>query len=369
MLFFVECQQSRSTLSDYTEPYYAPRYASGFTIHGNPTSHSSLITVHNPWYGEDVTDQQLFILRNGESVPRDYSGQVLHGEARRIICMSSSYIAMLDALGEVERVVGVSGANYILNDTVRKRIDEGKVYDIGFDANIDYERVVALHPDLVLLFGVGGANTSLTGKLQELSIPYLYMGEHCEESPLGKSEWLVVMAELIGQREQGVALFDAIPERYEQLASLVQNTSQRPNVMLNTPYRDNWFMPATNSYMVRLIRDAGARYVYDDNVATQTTPVDFERAYYLAQQADFWINVSGCNTLRELKQQQPRLANTPSVINHRVYDTNRRTNAYGGSDFWESGILRPDRVLLDLICIFHPEVAPQAELYYYRQLE
>ena len=44
-------------------------------------------------------------------------------------------------------------------------------------------------------------------------------------------------------------------------------------------------------------------------------------------------------------------------------------NAAGGSDFWESGVLRPDRVLADLVHIFHPELSETDELYYYRQLE
>ena len=47
----------------------------------------------------------------------------------------------------------------------------------------------------------------------------------------------------------------------------------------------------------------------------------------------------------------------------------RLRNAAGGSDFWESGVLRPDRVLADLVHIFHPELSETDELYYYRQLE
>jgi len=65
----------------------------------------------------------------------------------------------------------------------------------------------------------------------------------------------------------------------------------------------------------------------------------------------------------------PRLADTPPVREGRVYDNNRRRNAAGGSDFWESGVLRPDRVLADLVHIFHPELSETDELYYYRQLE
>ena len=155
-----------------------------------------------------------------------------------------------------------------------------------------------------MLYGIGGADTALTGKLRELGIPYLYMGEHCEESPLGKSEWVVVAAEIAGLRTEGSRLFAAIPERYERLRALAQQTAARPRVMLNTPYRDTWFMPARNSYMVRLLEDAGARYVFEENTATQTLPIDIEQAYYLTSKSDFWLNVSGCNTLDEVRRQE-----------------------------------------------------------------
>jgi len=361
-------QHTARPLDDFTLPVYTPRYASGFEITGAPGSRSTLLRVRNPWYGAEGADQCLFIARGGEEAPAGFEGQVLHDSARRAVCMSGSYIAMLDALGAADRVVGVSGAQYLMNETVRRRIADGRAADVGFDGNIDFERLVALQPDLVMLFGIGGADTPFTGKLRELGIPYLYMGEHCEESPLGKSEWIVAAAELIGRRDEGERIFAAIPERYERLRRLAQRTVERPLVMLNTPYRDTWFMPARNSYMVRLIEDAGARYVFAENTAEQTRPIDLEQAYCLARRADFWINASGCETLDELRRRNPRFADVPAVSRGRVYNNDLRRNAAGGSDFWESGVLHPDRVLADLMRIFHPELSHEGP-YYYRRLE
>lgn len=356
-------------VDDFAVPLYTPRYASGFEITGAPDSRSVLVTVRNPWYGTEVTPQRLFIARDGDEAPAGFEGQVLRDEARRVVCMSGSYIAMLDALGAADRVVGVSGERYLLNKAVRSRLASGAAADVGFDSNIDFERLVALRPDLVMLFGIGGADTGLTGKLRELGIPYVYMGEHCEESPLGKSEWLVVAAEIAGCRDEGIRRFAPIPERYERLRALAQRSASWPRVMLNTPYRDTWFMPARNSYMVRLIEDAGAQYVFAENTAAQTQPIDLERAYYLACRSDYWLNTSGCESLDDLRRQHPRFAGTPPVRAGRVYDNNGRRNAAGGSDFWESGVLRPDRVLADLVGIFHPELLQTDTLCYYRRLE
>ncbi|MDR1896924.1 MAG: iron ABC transporter substrate-binding protein, partial [Prevotellaceae bacterium] len=40
-----------------------------------------------------------------------------------------------------------------------------------------------------------------------------------------------------------------------------------------------------------------------------------------------------------------------------------------GDDFWESGIVKPDVILKDMIKIFHPELLPEHELYFYRHLK
>ena len=44
-------------------------------------------------------------------------------------------------------------------------------------------------------------------------------------------------------------------------------------------------------------------------------------------------------------------------------------NGLGGNDYYESGIVRPDLVLEDFIRILHPEVLPDNDLFYYKNLE
>lgn len=51
----------------------------------------------------------------------------------------------------------------------------------------------------------------MTDKLKELNVPYMYVGEYLEESPLGKAEWLVAISELTDSRETGTKVFREIP--------------------------------------------------------------------------------------------------------------------------------------------------------------
>ena len=364
--FLISCASNTTGIDAYTETLYKPSYASGFEIVGAEGRQSTLLKVFNPWQGAENTETTLFIVRNGEKIPAGFTGQVVKAGARRIVCLSSTYVAMLDALGQVDRVVGVSGRNYISNKYVTTHPEA--VADIGFDGNIDYELLLSQRPDLVLLFGVSGAS-GMESKLLEMGIPFCYIGEYLEESPLGKAEWLVALAEVAGKRAEGETVFAEIPVRYNALKKRVaEETLDAPSVMLNIPYGDSWFMPSTGSYAVRLIADAGGDYIYRKNTGNASAPIDLEEAYLLASQVDMWLHVGMANTLDELRAACPKFTDTRCFRGGQVYNNNARTNAAGGNDYFESAVVNPDLVLRDLVKIFHPELVEE-EFVYYKQLK
>ena len=358
------CGRKSVSLEDFDKPVYMLEYASGFDIQGADSKQSVLLTVTNPWQGADGIAVQLFIARDGETAPEGFDGQVLEGDADRIVAMSSTHIAMLDAIGEVDRVVGVSGIDYISNPDIQARRES--IGDVGYEGNVNYELLLSLDPDLVLLYGVNGAS-GMEPKLRELGIPFMYVGDYLEESPLGKAEWMVALSEVVGCRSEGEKVFAEIPVRYNALKQRVaENALDAPSVMLNMPYGDSWFMPSAGSYAVRLIEDAGGDYIYKKNTGNASTPVDMEEAYLLASAADLWLNVGMASTLGEVKAACPKFADTRCFRNGYVYNNNARTNAAGGNDYFESGVVHPELVLRDLIKIFHPELVEEDFVYYKR---
>lgn len=362
----IGCTRQQS-ISDFTETTYTPDYATGFTLKSKPDSQSTLISVSSPWQGADSVPSLLLISRAGEKAPDSFPGQILDGEAKRIVAMSSTHVALLDALGATDRIVGVSGINYIANPEIQKNRDN--IADVGYEGNIDYEALLAAQPDLVLLYGVDGAN-SMEAKLRELRIPFIYVGDYLEESPLGKAEWIIPIAEMIGQREKGEKVFASIADRYNALRQKVADSAvDAPSVMLNVPYGDSWFMPSASGYMARLISDAGADYIYKKDTGNVSAPIDLEEAYRLASQADFWLNVDRMSSLAQLAAKCPKFTDTRVFRNGYVFNNTLRANQAGGNDFFESGITNPDLILHDLIRIFHPELlSDTVSLSYYRKL-
>lgn len=354
--------KNRSNNDRFTTLDYAPKEATGFTIFTDAGG-NKLLSVTRPWQGESPEVQTLAIF-SSEEAARGYRGEAIIGPAQRVVCMSTSYVAMLDALGLTEAIVGVSGKQYVINDAVRSNPE---VRDVGYDSSLDFEAMLLLDADLVILYGVSSENSAVTAKLREIGIPYIYLGDYTEQSPLGKAEWVVAVAEIMGCRERGEELFASIVERYKAVKESVVPSDKPRRAMLNLPYQDVWYMPSDDSYLVRLIHDAGGEYIYKGkNPTAGSKGISLEEAIALVSEADVWLNVGQCNTLDEVRGSAQLFSEMEVVRRGEVYNNNRRRSEGGGSDFWESAIVRPDVVLADLVKIF----SGQSEgLYYHHKLE
>jgi iron complex transport system substrate-binding protein len=219
----------------------------------------------------------------------------------------------------------------------------------------------------VLVYGIAGENTRATAKLRELGIPYIYIGEYVEQSPLGRAEWVVAFGEMLGRRTMAEEVFAEVCGGYLAARQSVVHAGARPTVMFNAPYRDVWYLPAAGSYMARLVADAGGDYDIEGDTNRSVT-VGAEEAYVRMLGADVWLAPGQAASMADVLRENPRFAAVPAVVEGRVYNNNARTTPAGGNDFWESGVVRPDVVLCDVVKILHPELLPAHELYYFRRM-
>lgn len=360
------CVRRGSTAADSRlDTLYRPEYASGFAIL-RAGEHSSVITIANPWQGANGVRSDLFLARGGEEPPRGFVGTVVKAPLRRVVCMSSSYVAFIDALGEQNAIVGVSGLRYVYNNRIHAQ-------EVGYDAQVNYELLATLQPDLMLVYGVSDENAQVTVKLRELGIPYIYVGEYVERSPLGRAEWLVAFGEMFNRRGEAQEQFERVRSSYLRTRSLAAGVAERSRVLFNAPYGDVWYMPSQESYMAQLVRDAGGVYEVSGesasaDAAVESHVVSTESAFVLAHEADVWLNPGSAMSMSDVLRDNPRFGQVPAVVGGRVFNNNARTTAAGGSDFWESAVVRPDVVLQDLVFIMHPSLLPAHKMIYFHQM-
>jgi iron complex transport system substrate-binding protein len=117
-----------------------------------------------------------------------------------------------------------------------------------------------------------------------------------------------------------------------------------------------------------LIEDAGGYYLWHGVESSVSMPMGLENVYIKALTADYWLNTGTADTKSEILSIDSRLANLPCFRNGNLFNNNKRTNANGGNDYWESGSISPQIILNDIASVLHPGLFPGRELYYYKKV-
>jgi len=361
-------KESRINRNQLSDTLNMVSYAHGFSIVRN--GKNIMLTVSNPWQHASGI-QYRYILSDtiNRSHAVDEFTWAVKTPVRNVICLSTTHIGLISFIGKTGTITGISGKNFIVNDTVRKGIAENRIYDVGYDEGLDYELILRIKPDVVFAYGVSVSVTNTIRKLNELGIPVILIGEYLEEEPLGKMEWVKAFAACYDLGEQVSVRFDSVASRYRELAELASVSEIKPAVLLGLPWRGNWYVSGARSYIAQLITNAGGNYIWNDLDFNESRPLGLEKIYEKALTADLWINPGEARSKQDIISVDPRFGNLPALLNDRVYNNDNRMSSSGGNDFFEAGVVEPDIILSDLIAILQPHLLPSHKLKYYRRLQ
>lgn len=287
---------------------------------------------------------------------------------KKIVCMSTSHISYIEALGEAHRIVGVSGAKYISSEYIINGISNGSVADVGFEGSLNYELLISLQPDLVLTYGIEGENNQYIERIKQFNIPVIALGDYLENHPLGKLEYIKLFGKLLGKEELSDSLYEITKRRYQELRLIAKDAIKR-KVLINAPWKDVWYIPSKQSYMNILVEDAGGEILGSSESSSYTKAFSIEEVFILSSEAEVWLNPNAISTIKELSSLNPLFSKILPIISNNVYNNTKLNTPGGGSQFWEKGVMEPDIILTDLIHILHPELAPNHNLSYYINLK
>lgn len=330
----------------------------------------SLLQIKDPWQGAGNVNHKWYLVPRGSKPPAGLEeSQIIPIPVKKIVCMSTTYIPMIRALGEEQSIIGISGSRYIYDSDFLSRRGNKEIYDVGYDENLNKELLLSISPELVIAYGVGSESEGYVGKLRDLDIKIIYNADYLENDPLAKAEWIKFFGFLFEKDSLASEIFQSIEEEYMRLREYIsENIDNRPSVLLGLPYRDSWYISPGNSYVARIISDAGGRYIWNDLKSDITLPYSFESVFVKAISADFWLNTGNASSLEEIAAIDPRFRKLKCFQNGDIYNNNKRVSREGGNDYWESGAFNPQTVLKDIASILHPELFSGYTLYYYKKL-
>ncbi len=336
-----------------------PTYAKGFSIIKQGDDQLLRIKhVGNNAHGFD----EFRLVKSLENYTAN-SGQVIRVPCKRIICLSSTQLTYFFALDKIDPIVGINSSRHLFHAGMNARIKEGFIKKVGKEGVYNTELITSLNPDVIFVspFKAGGYDA-----LKNLGFPLVPMAAYEEETPLGRAEWMKMIASFVGKEQQADSLFSGLAQRYESLKTLAASATKRPTVFSGKMKSGNWYVPGGNSFYAHYFRDAGARYVIDDNKHA-AYPLSFESMYQKAAHCDFWrilLPEEVGFSKAALVAEDARYGDFDAFKNDRIIVCRIREKPY-----YEESAIKPDIILADYIHYFHPELLPGYKPYFYEYMK
>ncbi|MBC8052258.1 MAG: ABC transporter substrate-binding protein [Sphingobacteriaceae bacterium] len=373
LTFFVGCgeskQPAKSQQHSKRKTFYSKteiKYAKGFSIEYRDDY--KLVRIFNS-NAEKRDTVAYALIQRGNAAPKGFDkSHTIEIPLKKLVGMSSLQIAMADFVESPDVIKGLANFKYVTSPKVRANIKAGKVAEVGEEGSINSELIIALNPDLVMAMGNPSASFTRYQTLVDAGVPVLLISEWLENTPLGRAEWVKLMAALVNKEELVNKKFTTIEHEYLRLARLGRKTSNKPGIIVGMPFKGSWFVPDGTSFMTRFFKDAGASYNWYDVKGTGSMGLSFESVAPVALKADYWINSGTAISKADIASRDIRYTYFKPYKNNTIYNFNKKINNLGSNDYWESGVVNPHIILADLIKILHPELLPDYQLVYYKQI-
>ena len=323
------------------------------------------VTLRNPWDTLKTLHTYLLISKDKKTPENLPAGTLVRTPLKKALVYSSVHCSVLKDLEALSSVAGVCDLSYIRMPEIQTGCLEGKITDCGESMNPNIEKIIDLSPDAVLLSPF--ENSGGYGRIEKLGSPIIECADYMETSPLGRAEWMRFFGILVGEEEVADSLFLEIEKEYISLKQLASNKENRPSVITEMKFGSAWYVPGGKSTISQLLSDAGARYLFADNLHSGSVPLSFETVFDKGQHADFWLikyNQQTDKTYEELARDYAPYKNFDAWTNRKILGCNTQK-----VNFYEESPFHPERLLKDLIKIFHSDLLPSYQLVYYSELK
>ena len=362
------------------------KYAQLLTIVSHDEGSYTEVKVHNPW--KEGTELHRYILvpkgKEGDATMAKLAGQA-HGEGKAAatlgvktdtvrtplesnLVFTAPHCQLLTELGCQNAITGVCDKDYINIPDIKSRAQaDAKVahpiMDCGSSMQPDIERIIALHPEALLISPF--ENNGGYGKLDKLRIPIIETADYMETSPLGRAEWIKLYGLLLGSSKAD-SLFSAIEKEYLQLKAEAAKLPLGLSILTERKTGNVWYVPGGKSTMGILLRDAHAKYIFADDQHSGSLSMSPEQIIAKGNQIDVWtFKYFGGNALtkQDLLAEYQGYQALKAFQTGTVYETDTSCEPY-----FELTSFHPEILLREFIILSHPEAGDKfGKLRFYKK--
>ena len=273
--------------------------------------------VANPWKAGTMLHRYILIPKGEEgdktvamlAKRRSTGARCTTDTVRTPVERSAVFIAphcqLMYELGCPQAIRGVCDLDYINIPDVKKRAAlsgntsaQNPIVNCGSSMAPDIERIIALKPEAILLSPF--ENSGGYGKLDKLHIPIIEAADYMESSPLGRAEWMKFYGMLFGNEEgksNGISgscepkadsLFAKIEKEYLSLKAQAAGYRKGLSILTERKTGNVWYVPGGQSTIGILLKDANARYIFEDDQHSGSLAMSPEQILAKGKQVDVW---------------------------------------------------------------------------------
>lgn len=287
--------------------------------------------------GDLILYDDAFLDRQQQTVPK---------AAQRIVLSSTTQLVYLEAMGAMDRVIGVPWVGLMEDLEIQARVADGRIVDVAQGGGLDLEKVIALAPDLLFY---DPSQRAAVGRIQEMGILCIPFFEYLEDEPLGRVEWLMGLGHLLGKAAAADSVYSSIRDTYTERKQVAAEGA--PRVISCSYYQGTWSVACGGSLMARLVSDAGAQYAMSD-AKRGSVDLDMEAFVTLIQELDALIILQHGELDRaDILSMDERLGPELFEGTQLIYCNT------ASSDYFGKGILAPEQQLKELVSVFSSEDA------------
>lgn len=273
--------------------------------------------VANPWKVGTMLHRYILIPKGEEgdktvamlAKRRSTGARCTTDTVRTPVERSAVFIAphcqLMYELGCQQAIRGVCDLDYINIPDVKKRAAlsgntsaQNPIVNCGSSMAPDIERIIALKPEAILLSPF--ENSGGYGKLDKLHIPIIEAADYMESSPLGRAEWMKFYGMLFGNEEgksNGISgscepkadsLFAKIEKEYLSLKAQAAGYPKGLSILTERKTGNVWYVPGGQSTIGILLKDANARYIFEDDQHSGSLAMNPEQILAKGKQVDVW---------------------------------------------------------------------------------
>ncbi|MCS7138183.1 MAG: ABC transporter substrate-binding protein [Candidatus Caldarchaeum sp.] len=319
----------------------------------------------------DGINRTVLLVPRGAALPNVKADLVVRTPVERVVLMSTTHVALVERLREyapemLDRVVGFTwgGGFKLYFPEFEKRLADGRIKDVGAAFSPDYEKIIALNPDLVMIYTYPG--DPVISKLAELKLPYVVNGEYLETEALGRFEWIKFVAAFFQLDAEAQKVLDYVKTSYVLTSSkaktlLDRGIESRKKIAWFSVFRGTVYAAAGESYVAKALRELGADYVFSDLKGTGSGTVSKEELAARTVDADvIVVSTDLITSLESLLKEVPELSRSKAVREGRVYRYN--------SNIFQLGYYDTEGWFADIASLLYPKSFDDTDLKYFVQL-